>query len=282
MRLNHKGTGRHSEVGAAPRMERAFTLIELLVVIAIIAILAALLLPALSRAKEKAHSVVCSSNQRQDNLGYRYAVLDGNGRFTLGGEIFFWFTNEVGRVDKPWICPSAPVRDDPAALKYDSGTYGTVSSAYTNAHVFFFPNVRDPRYGSYALNTWLIYNTLTYPPQSRGFSSESEIRKASLTPVTCDGIDVGTAPKEDDVPPTDLVSPTIVFSGGGPAEMNVAIPRHGNRPSPVPRYWPRNLPLPGAVNVSFFDGHVEQVKLDRLWQLYWHRFWQPPERRPGL
>jgi prepilin-type processing-associated H-X9-DG protein len=50
----------------------------------------------------------------------------------------------------------------------------------------------------------------------------------------------------------------------------------------VPTNWPADKPLPGAVNVSFFDGHGELMKLDRLWQLYWHKDWQPPAKRPGL
>jgi len=71
------------------RRDAGFTLVELLVVIAIIGILAGLLLPALSKSKERARGIYCLNNTRQLCLGWMIYADDHNGKliYNLGGDV---------------------------------------------------------------------------------------------------------------------------------------------------------------------------------------------------
>ncbi len=263
-----------------------FTLIELLVVIAIIAILAAMLLPALAGAKRRAQELQCLNNLKQLNLGL-FMYLDQFGTIARVDPAGNWVPS-LAAAQKPVLsavyCPVANTN----AVGFGPGQAATAERPWVG-------NDGSPTdSASYILNGW-IYSADALVIQYSGnnanggapgklFGKQSAIQHPSDTVMFADGVwedgwpNCGTSAGQGDADNGDL------YDGDTGSMMGrVCIARHGYKNSHLaPHAAQQNSGFPGGVNVALADGHAEYTKLDNLWSSYYWSATSVPQKRPGL
>ena len=217
------------------KFSKNFTLIELLVVIAIIAILAAMLLPALSAARERARSASCINNLKAMMLAY-HMYADAHNEVMVNS--YFKDDNEG------WMYwPRYVYEYLSADLKTSSDVYSKLIKG--GRSVFScpteYPNTdRSDKVPDY--DTWPTYK-MTYFWMDKNYhwiDAKTKAETVGRTPY----------PNQPD---------TLIFCDGdddaGNASTNVRVTRcYGDK------YWGQGAVHNGYVNVGCWDGHVEAVK----------------------
>jgi prepilin-type N-terminal cleavage/methylation domain-containing protein len=245
------------------RKRRGFTLIELLVVIAIIALLMAILMPALQRVKRQARSVACLSKLKQWGLFFSMYADEWNGKFMRGftasprANRWVYALGEYYKWDDEFTC--CPNATKPWVDEYgvDSGAEGSTSSAgVTMAWGYLNQgHWKKPMKGSYGINGWVVDPKPGEEPHpERGDASffwrGPTVAGAGYVPLFMEAQRYNGVPLHTDTPPS--------FSGerwNDNAQMGrFCLDRHD-----------------GFGGCLFLDWSARKVGLKELWTLKWHR-----------
>ena len=275
------------------KLKKGFTLIELLVVISIIALLVAILMPALSKAKEQARSTVCLSNLKQWGVIWQMYTDEWSDRFpdyqsfneqnagnTPRASWAYCLSKRYEKNAELLTCPSAnkidiPNRQNPGNLEIFGGVKHMYSIPANDSNLA--EDQGEDTFASYGMNVWCHSNPIpTGAADSQGrdasnyWLSRSRIRQGSDVPVFGDCKWRGGAPDytsaEKYLPYADAPIPCVVpgpssaADGCGLAgrEMgNFAMDRHGK-----------------GINLLFADSSVRNVGVKELWTLKWHVTYQ--------
>lgn len=254
---------------------KAFTLVELLVVISIIAILMAILIPVMSKARDQARGVICKSNLKQWGLVAQTYTMQNNNRYFTGlisnwNTLWFGAFYDLIKAQKNGgftTCPMAtlPNQNTKDVSRQDYKSPGSPTIAWivrdtTPKYVFW----NHPDFsGSYGWNTWVCDPPSSVPVQWGTMDTKynwrkTDARSANKIPILFDS----TIPTEW-FATANLYDPTIVNPdnrGGG-----VFAERHLNK-----KY----------VNVLFMDCSVATVGMKGLFKLKWNNIYNENQDPP--
>lgn len=238
--------------GGAPNHRRAFTLIELLVVIAIIAILASMLLPALSKAKTKAQGISCMSNTKQLMLAVNLYTGDNEERFpmnTHGGEAQSGRKISATSGYYPWVM---------GWLTWDTSPHNTNRLFLTSPEYAVLANYSG---GSYKIYKCPADNFISPQQRQRGWTERA--RSVSMNGAVGSGNKAATDGllncERLYVKTSDVVDPP-------PASLWVFVDEHPDSINDGAFFNAQNngewIDLPGnshnnACGFAFADGHSE-------------------------